>query len=196
MRRAVHDDVVRGPDAGHQADEAQERHRGRGTAPCRRCGLQASREPSSSAGPYDHPPAPPDLFSRPPAAGKDAEHWRRQACRLAAPAGNVSKTASNSPSKATTRTPTVSFEGGVVHVRASAEAETYRRAGRLVVNVRFNRGSPAPRGRLPPASPRVPTGDRPEVPPAARRVAASPSCARTRRGRWDRRRPRSVAPAS
>src|SRR5438477_9208375 len=63
MRRAVHDDVARGPDAGHQADEAQERHRGRGTAPCRRCGLQASREPSSSAGPYDHPPAPPDLFS-------------------------------------------------------------------------------------------------------------------------------------
>ena len=71
MRRAVHDDVARGPDAGHQADEAQERHRGRGTAPCRRCGLQASREPSSSAGPYDHPPAPPDLFSRPPAAGKE-----------------------------------------------------------------------------------------------------------------------------
>jgi len=72
-------------------------------------------------------------FLVPPQPARNAEHWRRQACRLAAPAGNVSKTASNSPSKATTRTPTVTFEGGVVHVRASAEAETYRRAGRLVV---------------------------------------------------------------
>ena len=60
----------------------------------------------------------------------------------------------------------------------------------------FNPGSPAPRARLPPASPRVPAGDHPEFPPAARRVTVSPSGARTRRGRWDRRRPRSVAPAS